>query len=211
MGRHADPDRRAFWGSFAVAVGKAVLALAVIGTITALVASMAGPMGEARGPTVMIAESPDTPDATAAPTTPTSVTPTPTPTLATPQATASPTAAATDAADPTPSPTPSPTPTPAPADVAGVTVQILNSGASAAAVDEVEALLADWGYDIVAAGPGRCCYDTTTVFYSEGRQADAEALAERDPRFVVVELNTDLDQSVYLHVVLGEDWSSREP
>jgi hypothetical protein len=47
-GRHADPDRGAFWRSLAAAALKALLVLALVAAVTSLVVLYAGP-GDADG------------------------------------------------------------------------------------------------------------------------------------------------------------------
>lgn len=85
-------------------------------------------------------------------------------------------------------------------------VQVLDGGAGAAVTGEVAAVLASYGYDVVAVRTARCCYEVTTVLHNPGHEAAALALRERDPRFARVDANPNLSQAVAFHVVVGRDW-----
>lgn len=132
-----------------------------------------------------------------------------------------------------PTPTPAPTPTAPPSEPAaeptedeGLTpkeaedliaaarppeetsVQLLDAGGGSDAVNEAAEVLRELGYDVVAINPSRTEYDTTTVLFTEGNQAEAQALPARDERFAAVAPNERLSDGVDVHVVVGSDWES---
>jgi predicted methyltransferase len=86
-------------------------------------------------------------------------------------------------------------------------VQVLDGAGDTAAVEAAIDSLNEHGYDIVATNPSRQDYDVTTVLYTEGHEAEAEALRARDGRFGEIELNDRLSESVDLHVIVGTDLS----
>lgn len=214
-GRHTDPDRGAFWRSLGSAAGKALLVLVILAGITTLVVYLTVDAdGGDDGAAVLADAAPTSPPPPAADATPGAV-PDDEADREQPASDDRPDegAAADDdepgdesggeraedaAAEQQVEQAPAPTDE--------VTVQVIDSGASSAAVEEVLGLLEGWGYDVVAVNPGLCCYEATTLFYSDGRAADAEALQARDERFAVLEENRRLDEAVALHVVVGEDW-----
>lgn len=206
-GRHSDPDRGAFWRSLALAVGKGVLVLGLLGAATAVVVTYtSGGDPTTDGPALVQPDDGSPLTARATPTPPGETSGS----VETPGPTAGPTPGPT--AEPTPEPTPEPTleptATPAPTATPTVSVQVLDTGAGREAALEVAELLESWGYDVVAVNDALCCRDVTTVLYSAGRDAEAAALAEREPRFAAVEETSRLDQSVDLHVAVGRDWES---
>lgn len=96
------------------------------------------------------------------------------------------------------------TETPAPADLA---VQVLVGTEDIEQVNDAVAALEDLGYDIVDREPSTRLFEETTIFYSPGHRADAEALRDADARFTIIEPAIDgLDQAIPLHIVIGADW-----
>lgn len=192
MARHADPDRSSFYRSLGFAVLKAAGALAVVIALT-VVATMLVDGRDSDDDLVRLepgasptANDAPTPEETAAATTPA---PTPTPRETTP-------------------PLVDPDPTPTTANATGVTVQVLDGGVGEEITLDVVAALEEVGYEVVAVSTARCCYEQTTVFYSEGREELAQALSASDERFGVVEANPNLTEDVDIHVVVGSDWPS---
>ena len=135
--------------------------------------------------------------------------PTAPPTAATTDPMVLPTQTAPTVAPPTTAPAPTATapasPTAAPAE--DVTVQVLDAAEDDDLVDDVVEVLEGYGYQVVAVHPAIRIYEETTVFFSEGHQADAEALRARDPRFVEIGPNPNLSEDVDIHVVVGVDWA----
>jgi hypothetical protein len=86
------------------------------------------------------------------------------------------------------------------------TVQVLDAGAGERRTEEVVERLEGYGYEIVAVNEAARTYGATTVFYSAGQQSAAEALRDRDERFVEIKPNRDLSDEVDLHVLVGTDW-----
>lgn len=86
-------------------------------------------------------------------------------------------------------------------------VQVLDAGGGSTAASEVEEALLDLGYDVVAVNSSGTDYDVTTVLYTEGSDAEAEALRARDERFAEIAPNERLSDAVDIHVVVGPDWS----
>lgn len=187
MGRHSDPDPRWFWQSFAAAVGKALLALAIVAAAFLLLTQVnrkdfEGPLPtaspEPEGPAVI---SPSPGEARLDPAAP----------ALEPRAASAGERAGDEAAG-------------------SVTVQVLNASGDAALTEAVVAVLEELGYVVVAEGRAARGYEETTVFWSAGRRAEAVALRRADPRFGVLERNERLDASIDLHVVIGADWTSAD-
>lgn len=86
------------------------------------------------------------------------------------------------------------------------TVQVLDAGGGSTATDDVAEVLGDMGYDVVAINPSRLGSEVTTVLYTEGNNAEADALRARDDRFSEVERNDRLSEGVDLHVLVAPDW-----
>ncbi len=152
-------------------------------------------IGRLRGPEGPIIAVPTTPPPTTATTTPPA--PTPTPTLAT--ATASPTA----------TPTPTSTVTIAPSEIS---VQILDAaGDGGAAALDVGRRLRQAGYQVVAINQAVRTYQRSTLFYSEGGEAEALAIQRDFPQFTVVQPKpANLSANVDVHVVVGKDYEPGE-
>ena len=86
------------------------------------------------------------------------------------------------------------------------TVQVLDAGAGGRGTDEVVTRLKQLGYEVVAVNDATRAYDVTTVFYTDGQEAAAQALRVRDSRFSKLGPNRNLSKAVDLHVVAGSDW-----
>ena len=85
-------------------------------------------------------------------------------------------------------------------------VQLLDAGGGSDAVNDAAEVLRELGYDVVAINPSRTEYDTTTVLFTDGNEAEAQALPARDERFADVAPNERLSDGVDVHVVVGSDW-----
>lgn len=91
-------------------------------------------------------------------------------------------------------------------DPEATTVQVLDAGGGSSATTAVQEALTDLGYDVVAVNTSRIDYPVTTVLYTEGNDAEAEALRARDERFAEIEPNERLSTGVDIHIVVGPDW-----
>ena len=87
------------------------------------------------------------------------------------------------------------------------TVQVLDAGGGSTATSDVADALRNEGYDVVAINSSRADYSVTTVLYTAGNEAEAEALRARDERFAETAPNERLSEGVDLHVVVAPDWS----
>ena len=87
------------------------------------------------------------------------------------------------------------------------TVQVLDAGGGSTATNDVADALREFGYDVVAINTSRLDYPVTTVLFTEGNDAEAEALRARDDRFAEIGANERLSEGVDLHVVVAPDWS----
>lgn len=85
-------------------------------------------------------------------------------------------------------------------------VQVLDAGAGSSATSAAQDALTELGYDVVATNTSRIDYPETTVLYTQGNDAEAEALRARDARFGEIALNERLSDAVDIHVVVGSDW-----
>ncbi len=86
-------------------------------------------------------------------------------------------------------------------------VQVLDAGGGSTATSSVQDALSELGYDVVAVNASRIEYPVTTVLYTEGNDAEAEALRARDERFAEIAPNERLSDGVDIHVVVGPDWT----
>jgi hypothetical protein len=192
VGRHAHPDRGYFARSVAVAVTRALFAVGLAVGFTLALARVPFPVGsQASGGPAVIAPAPtatprDLPDEEE---------PTPLDTVS-----IRPDASASTA----PSSAPSPELQPA----SETTVQVLDGVNDPERLDDVVATLRALGYEVVATNPAARNYDVTTVLYSQGHEAEAEALRTRDPRFAELAVNENLSETVDVHVVVGRDWGT---
>jgi LytR cell envelope-related transcriptional attenuator len=126
----------------------------------------------------------------------------------------SPPSPTTSPAQPSPSPTPSATKSSSPIKQAGaktdlitrgITVQILNGTAAAAADDVMANRLTELGFDVVAVESSSVTYPRTTVLWSsEASRRAAEALGRRFG-WKVEPKPANLSASVAIHVVVGAD------
>lgn len=120
---------------------------------------------------------------------------------------ATPTAAASATATPVPTETVAPEELIAAALPPGeTTVQVLDAGGGNAAVDAVVAALEAIGYDVIAINDSSRDLTTTTVYFTDGNQPQAEGLRARDPRFQEVEPNQGLSDGVDIHVLVGSSF-----
>ena len=92
-------------------------------------------------------------------------------------------------------------------DPAATSVQVLDAGGGSTATADVADVLSELGYDVVAINPSRANYDVTTVLFTAGNEAEAEAVRARDGRFAETAPNERLSDGVDLHVVVGPDWA----
>ncbi|MBA2318819.1 MAG: LytR C-terminal domain-containing protein [Euzebyales bacterium] len=209
MARHAHPDRRAYYSSLAAAVGKGLAAVLVVVAVTVAAILLVDPRDE--GPLVVMPTGAAPTDVAAA-ATPTG------PAEASPQPTATDGETTPPLFDPTTGATPSPGITadggtedpdaasPGEIDPTAVTVQVLDGGAGDERTEAAVAALQELGYEIVAVNPARCCYEETTVLFSDGNEDLAVDLTQRDERFVTTGPNPNLTEDVDIHVVVGQDW-----
>lgn len=86
-------------------------------------------------------------------------------------------------------------------------VQVLDAGGGSSATSSVQEALTELGYDVVAVNASRTKYPVTTVLYTQGNDAEAEALRARDERFTEIAPNEKLSDGVDIHVVVGPDWA----
>lgn len=86
------------------------------------------------------------------------------------------------------------------------TVQVLDAGGGSGATGDVAETLRELGYDVVAINSSRQDYPATTVLYTEGNKAEAEALRARDERFTATASNERLSEGVDVHIAVGPDW-----
>jgi hypothetical protein len=87
-------------------------------------------------------------------------------------------------------------------------VQVLDAGGGSAALSSAVDSLRETGYRIVNVTSARGDVSTTTVLFTTGNEAEAEALRARDSRFAGLEENDRFSDGVDLHVLVGPDWDS---
>jgi hypothetical protein len=119
-------------------------------------------------------------------------------------------------AAPTPTPTPTPTTEATPdtdeliataRDPQDTTVQVLDAGAGTARTGAAADRLAEeLGYAVVNVTSARVHVTETTVWFTDGNEAEAEALRARHPVVRVVAANRGLNEATDLHVLVGPDW-----
>lgn len=85
-------------------------------------------------------------------------------------------------------------------------VQVLDGAGAPETRDAVVAALEDHGYVVAAVNAARNPHEQSVVFYSEGWEDEAEALAAREDRVVVSDENPGFSEDIGLHVVVGTDW-----
>lgn len=116
----------------------------------------------------------------------------------------------TEAPSPDPEPEPEPTATAttdgaiAPSSISVQVLDAVRDDGSAAAEDVEQRLKAD-GYRVVANNPASKTYEVTTVFYSEGYEAQARQIADAYGWSAVEPKPSNLSSSVQVHVVVGLD------
>ena len=87
------------------------------------------------------------------------------------------------------------------------TVQVLDAGGGSDATNAAADALREFGYDVVAINSSRTDYPVTTVLFTDGNEAEAQALPARDERFADVGVNDRLSDDVNIHVLVGDDWN----
>ncbi len=209
MSLQSNPDPGRTLGQFGLAVVALVLVAAGLFWAIDLVSGDPEPVAGSEAPVAT-----PTPAPSVAPT------PTPAPTETTPAATPTPTAEPTDApATETATSEPEPTEAPTTAveeppateepttdvDRSETSLQVLDGikDGSGRARDIADGLVDD-GYDLVAFNTSSIVYDTTTVFWTEGHEDEARALAASNAWDEIV-FNDILSDSVDVHVVVGTD------
>lgn len=127
---------------------------------------------------------------------------------AAPPTTAAPTTAApTTTTEPTGTSGPATTPTTRLRSAEGVLVQILNGTGELRLARDFKPLVRKEGYTVVNTANTNGKYRISTVFYTDGHKADAEAFRARFPAFRIVErAPATLSTTVALHIVLGENY-----
>lgn len=89
----------------------------------------------------------------------------------------------------------------------GVTVQILNGTGELRLARDFKPLVRKEGYDIKNTANTNGHYGVSTVFYTPGHKADAEAFRARFPAFRIVDAApATLSTTVALHIVIGENY-----
>ncbi len=94
---------------------------------------------------------------------------------------------------------------------AQTTVQMLDAGGGAVGLQSAVSAARRLGYQVVATASSRQNVARTTVWFTAGKQHEAQALHARDPRFAELGPNRGLSSSVDLHVLVGPDWVSPLP
>lgn len=192
-GRHTSAGDR----SFAASVARNVVAgLALVGVVSVVFWGI-GQLDAADGAGNPVITAPsDEPAALASPTESTEPPPPP-----------------VTAEEPTPTPTPTPTPSPtatatAEIEPSEVTVQVLDAaGDDGSAAEDATGRLREAGYVVVAENAAVRMYERSTLFYTEGHEAEARAIAEVLTEFDVIEEKPDnLSSEVDVHAVVGADW-----
>jgi LytR cell envelope-related transcriptional attenuator len=86
------------------------------------------------------------------------------------------------------------------------TLQVLDAGGGRerrqAAISALEAL----GYQVISTATSKQDVTRTTIWFTSGNEATAQALRARDPRFAEIEPNPGLSARVDLHLLIGPDW-----
>lgn len=215
MARHAAPNDRSFQRSLARAVGRAALLLAVVGGVVFGLTQLRDQRPEG-GDTVLTdaatAGATEAGTAAAAPPPEPSAGPSEDPLAQLsedPNRRTVPINPSEPAASPGTTPEAEATPGPVTPEVdppAEVTLQVLRGTDDEDAFDAAVRDLRSLGYQvelIAVAGTGS---PTTTVFTTEGNEAEAEALVDADARFGEVAPNDRFETPVDLHVLIGDDW-----
>jgi cytoskeleton protein RodZ len=87
-------------------------------------------------------------------------------------------------------------------------VQLLDGTGGAVSVDRARQALNEWGYDLVAVEPISEAVGASTVYHTEGWEAEARSLRRRDPRFANVKPDPGFSADADLHVVMGAQWAT---
>jgi LytR cell envelope-related transcriptional attenuator len=184
MARHVDPEDRSFRQSLLRAAAGGLVALIVTFGITGVLTNLGRDRGTG-GPAMVLTDTPSAPQ--------TQITAPP------PSPSEEPVAASEPPATETPVET-----TEAPRST--ITVQVLDAVGSGTQAEEAAQVLRDLGYEVVVVNPTPRRVEATTVMFSTGHEADAEALREADDRFAKIKPNADFNADVNLHVLVGPDF-----
>jgi LytR cell envelope-related transcriptional attenuator len=125
-----------------------------------------------------------------------------------------------DSSQPTPNQmataSPSPSPVAMPTAGAGLiaaapapestTLQVLNAGGGRERLQAAVSALRALGYRVISTATSQQDVTRTTIWFTSGNEATAQALQARDPRFAEIEPNPGLSARVDLHVLIGPDW-----
>lgn len=193
MPRHAAPRDRSFYRSLARAAGRALLLLAVVGFVVVGLTQLRGGDGE----DVALA-----PEASPASSNEDAASPTPSGDVLTELA-EDPDRAVVDIG---PSGGASPAAPEGARDPAEVTVQMVRGTQDLEAYASAVARVRQLGYQVTLESVAGTGSPVTTVLYTEGKAADAEALRAADPRFAEVKANDRFQTPVDLHVLVGDDF-----
>lgn len=87
-------------------------------------------------------------------------------------------------------------------------VQVLDGAGDTENRDDAIQLLEEHGYVVAAVNAASTPHEQSTIFYSEGWEDEAEALAAREDRLEVSDQNPGFSEDIGLHVVVGTDWDS---
>lgn len=120
-----------------------------------------------------------------------------------------------------PSPNSSPVATPTPATMQAIppealiaaapppgstTLQVLDAGGGRERQRVVASALQALGYRVISTSSARQDVSRTTIWFTHGNEATAQALRARDPRFADIAPNAGLSAQVDLHILVGPDW-----
>ncbi|MGH8895928.1 MAG: LytR C-terminal domain-containing protein [Egibacteraceae bacterium] len=86
------------------------------------------------------------------------------------------------------------------------TLQVLDAGGGRERRRAAVAALQALGYQVVSTASSRQDVTRTTIWFTKGNEAQAQALQARDPRFTEIEPNPGLSARVDLHLLIGPDW-----
>lgn len=115
---------------------------------------------------------------------------------------------------PEPSPSPSPEPEPSPTETSAeridpseVSIQVLDAvlDDGGAAANRVADELRGDGYNVIVVNDSFRTYDSTTVFFTDGHEAEARQLADEYGFARVEPKPSNLSSSVDIHLVVGRD------
>lgn len=108
-------------------------------------------------------------------------------------------------ASPAPSPSPGPSPSPATGQLRG-RIQVLNGSSAEGAGNRAADRFRSAGYEVVAVEKAARPYERTTVFYQPGSEQVAREIAAVVGAEIVEPAPANLDKTIPVTVVLGEDF-----